>query len=141
MTNFQRQTLWAIGLSFFIIIGAGHGIACLGLLEIVGIFHAYNIGTEDFSLSLSASYDKSLSAAALFAFVGHILLIVSLVTKTFKPHFWTTTAGLLFLWSSFYYLTHNLLIDTVAQVGFVTGLPFLIVSIILAYNLVRQRHK
>jgi hypothetical protein len=139
MTHFKRQTFWTIGLSFFIIIGVGHGIICLGLLAIVGLFYGFNINTEDFSLSLLASYDKSLMAAALFALAGHILLILSLVTKISKTYFWTKITGLLLLWVSFYYLTHNLQVDTAAQMSFVTGLPFLIVSIVLAYNITRQK--
>ena len=136
--NFKRLTIWTISLNFLIIIGAGHGIACLGLLEIVGLFHKFNIGTENFSFSLTASYDKSLSIAALFAFIGHILLIVSMTSRNYKIIFWTKAVGLIILWLSFYYLTHNLFEDDLSQISFTTGLPFLIVSIILAYKTARQ---
>lgn len=139
MTNFKRLTIWTIVLSFLIIIGAGHGIACVGLLEIVGLFHKFNIGTEDFSFSLTASYDKSLSVVALFALVGHIFLIASIMTKNYKQVFWTKITGLLFLWASFYYLTHNIFNDDLSQIGLVTGLPFIIVSIILATKMVKQK--
>ena len=141
MTNFKRLTIWTIVLSFFIIIGAGHGIACVGLLEIVGLFHKFNIGTEDFSLSLTASYDKSLSSVALFALIGHIFLIVSILTKNIKQIFWTKTIGLFFLWASFYYLTHNISNDDLSQIGFVTGLPFFIVSIVLAFKVAKQKYQ
>lgn len=141
MTNFKRLTIWTILLSFFIIIGAGHGIACVGFLEIVGLFHKFNLGTENFSLSLAASYDKSLSAVALFALVGHVFLIVSILTKNYKRLFWTKIIGLLFLWTSFYYLTHNSFSDDLSQIGFVTGFPFFIVSIILAFKVVKQKYQ
>ena len=141
MTNFKRLTIWTIVLSFLIIIGAGHGIACVGLLEIVGLFHKFNIGTEVFSFSLTASYDKSLSVVALFALVGHILLIISILIKNNKQLFWTQTIGLLFLWTSFYYLTHNIFNDELSQIGFFTGLPFFIVSVILAFKVVRQKYQ
>ena len=124
---------------FFIIIGAGHGIGCVGLLEIVGLVHKFNIGTEYFSLSLTASYNKSLSAAALFAFVGHIFLIISIGKRNYKQLFWTKIIGLLFLWTSFYYLTRNIFNDDLSKIGCVTGLPFLIVSIILATKMVKQK--
>jgi hypothetical protein len=141
MTNFKRLTIWTIVFSFFIIIGAGHGIACVGLLEIVGLFHKFNIGTENFSLSLTATYDKSLLAVALFALVGHIFLIISILTKKDNQVFWTKVIGLLFLWVSFYYLTHNTFNDELSQIGFVTGLPFLIVSMILAFRIIRQKYR
>ena len=81
MTNYKRLTIWTIVLSFLIIIGAGHGIAFIGLLEIVGLFYKFRIGTENLSFSLTASYNKSLSVAALFTLVGHLFLITSIITK------------------------------------------------------------
>jgi hypothetical protein len=141
MTNFKRLTIWTIVLNFFIIIGAGHGIACVGLLELVGLFHKFNIGTEDFSLSLTVTYDKSLLTAALFALVGHLFLVASILTKNIKRIFWIQIIGLFFVWASFYYLIHNYFIDNLSQIGFFTGLPFLIVSIILAYKVMKQKFK
>lgn len=122
-------------LSFFIIIGAGHGIACVGLLEIVGLLHKFDMGTEDFSLSLASSYNESISATALFAFLGHILLIISMLIKNNTLNSRIKFFGLLFLWVSFFYLTHNIFSDGLSQIGFVTGLPFFIVSIYFAYKL------
>jgi hypothetical protein len=141
MTNFKQLTIWIIILSFFIIIGAGHGIACVGLLEIVGLFHKFNIGTENFSFSLTATYEKSLSAVALFALVGHILLVVSILTKNIKLIFWAKTAGLFFMWASFYYLTHNISNNNLSQISFVSGLPFFIVSIVLAFKIAKQKYQ
>ena len=141
MTNFKRLTIWTIVLNFFIIIGAGHGIACVGLLELVGLFHKFNIGTENFSLSLTATYDKSLLTAALFALVGHLFLVASILTKNINRIFWAQIIGLFFVWASFYYLIHNYFIDNLSQIGFFTGLPFLIVSMILAYKVMNQKFK
>jgi hypothetical protein len=139
--NFKRLTIWTIVLSFLIIIAAGHGIACVGLLEIIGLLHKFNVGTEDFSLSFTASYDKSLSATALFALFGQILLIISIASKSYKIMFWTKVFGLIFSWLSFFYLTHNILGDDLSQIGFMTGLPFVIVSILLAYKILRQEFR
>ncbi len=139
--NFKKLTIWTVVLSFFIIIGAGHGVACLGLLEIAGLLHTFNIGSVDFSFSLSVSYEKSLSVAALFALIGHLLLIVSMASKSYKIMFWTKVVGLFKLWLSFYYLAHMIFHNDLAQIGFLTGLPFLIASILLAYKLIRQALK
>lgn len=139
--NFKKLTIWTVVLSFFIIIGAGHGVACLWLLEIAGLLHKFNIGSVHFSFSLSASYEKSLSVAALFALIGHLLLIVSMASKSYKIMFWTKVIGLFILWLSFYYLAHMIFQNDLAQIGFLTGLPFLIISILLAYKLIRQALK
>jgi hypothetical protein len=136
--KYKSLTIWTIVLSFLIIIGIGHGIAFIGLLEIGGLFNWFRIGTEYFSLSLSASYDKSLAAAAIFAFGGHILLIRSLLEKRYTFIFWTKISALLFLWTSFLYLSHNIFNDNASEIGFFTGIPFFVCSIILAYKIIRE---
>ena len=141
MTNSKRLPMSTIVLGRFKINAAGHGIAGVGHLEIAGLCTTLNIGTEDFSLSLIEPYDKSLSSAALFALVGHLFLIISILTKNIKKIFWTKIIGLIFLWASFYYLTHNIFNDDLSQIGFVTGLPFLIVSIMLVIKVTKQRYQ
>jgi hypothetical protein len=140
MTNFKSLTVWTIVLNFFIIVGAGHGMLCIGLLEIfsiVGVMTGHNINDDYFSLSLTVSYDKSLGAVALFSLVGQMLLIISFFIKGQK-YFWTKLLGLFFLWIGFYYLTHNIFNDSLSQVGFFVGIPFLISSGLLTYKMTKE---
>lgn len=139
MYNFRTLTIWTIALSSLIIIGAGHGIACVGLLEIAGLFYKFGIGTENFSLSPMASYDNSLGAVAIFSLVGHISLVISIVTKKYSTMFRAKIVGLIFLWISFYYLTHSVFYDSLALLSLVTGIPFLVNSLILIRNIARQK--
>lgn len=139
MTNFTTLTFWIIILNFFIMIGAGHGIAPIGLFEIGLIFHGFGINTKDFSFSLSASYDKSLVAAALFSLIGQLLLTFSISKNMSKRIFWIKIGGVIFLWIGFYYLSHNLFTDNVSELGFIFGIPFLICSVILFYKILLNR--
>ena len=136
--SIKVQTIWTIVLSFFIIIGAGHGVACIGLLEIFGLSNFYSIGDEQLSLLPTGSYEESIGAAALFALIGHIILIISIFIKG-NNKFLLKIIGIIFLWISFYYLVHNLFTDSLALMGFLFGLPFLICSLVLFYRLTRQR--
>jgi len=136
MRDFRALTSWTVVTNFFIVIGAGHGIAFLGLIEIFWIPY---INREDFSLSLTAPYDKSLYAAALFSFVGQVLLIISFFPKKGASKFWSKAIGLVLLWIGFYYLTHDLRFNNAAWLGFRFGLPFLICSIVLFIVVVRDR--
>jgi hypothetical protein len=141
MTSLKSPTICTVVLNFFILVGAGHGLACLGLMELAGLFHRFEIGTEDFSLSLSANYDRSLGPAALICLIGQILLLFSLALKMNGAIFWTRIVGLVFLWVGFYYLTNNFFDvtdNTGSQLGFFTGVPFLIISIRLAYKTIKQ---
>jgi hypothetical protein len=68
IANFKSLTIWTIALSFFILIGAGHGIGCIGLIELFWLQAGFGINSEDFSLSLAASY-KSLGALTLLSLI------------------------------------------------------------------------
>jgi len=133
----KKLTIWTIVLSVIIIIGAGHGIGFLGLMEIGGFINRFKIGTENFSLSLNSSYDNSIFPSALFALLGHLFLFVSL----FKKNFLIQIAGLCFLWISFYYLIHDFISDPAALLGLFTGIPFLIFSGILFYRIIKQKNQ
>ena len=138
MNSFENLTYWTIALSILIIVGAGHGIACLGLLELMSAANRFEIGSAYFSLSFTSPYDRSLSASVLFFFLGHLLLLGSIFVKGEKLIFWTKIVGLLFTWLGFLYLTHNLAGDNLSQIGFFTGAPYLVCSIILAHKVISQ---
>lgn len=141
MTQFKSLTTWTLVSNCLIIVGAGHGIGCLGLIEILWATEFYGIGTEDFSLSLMVSYDKSLGAVAIFSLVGQLLLIFSLLVKTNNKIFLIQQIGLVFLWIGFFYLLHHVFDDTASQIGFVTGIPFLLFSGFLFYKIRRQKRE
>jgi hypothetical protein len=141
MTNYKKIIIWIITLNFFIIIGAGHGIGCVGLIEILSFLNTIKgeiLNNDDISFSLTSNYDKSLFAVGLCSLIGQLFLLASLLSEKLKSIIWVKIIGLIFLWIGFYYLIHNYFIDNLSQVGFFTGLPFLTCSFILAYRLFRK---
>ena len=137
MKNLKRLTIWTIILNFFIVIGAGHGIAPIGLFEIAALFHGFEVMDGLFSLSLTNSYDKSIAAAALFSLIGQSLLVISIFSNKYQRIVWLKNAGLAFLWIGFYYLTHNLFSDNISVFSFAFGIPFLIISGVLFYRIIQ----
>ena len=101
MLNFKTLTIWVVILNFFIIVGVGHGIVPIGLLEIIGIFKGFGIPRGDFSLSMTASFERSLTATALFFLIGQVFLILSISIKNRRGIFWFKILGLFFLWTDF----------------------------------------
>ncbi|MEP7252822.1 MAG: hypothetical protein ABI683_10600 [Ginsengibacter sp.] len=76
MENFKSLTISTLALNFFILIGAGHGLACTGVFEILSIIavvtgHIINSGFSSFSLT--ASYDESLITVGYFLYLGWYL--------------------------------------------------------------------
>ena len=139
MTDHKKLINRTVISNALIVVGAGHGIGFLGLIEIAWLPQHYFIGTEDFSLSLASSYDKTLVIAALLSLLGQLLLLTTLLIKRPQTMFLIKIAGLLLLWTGFFYLTHHLFVDTASLIGFVTGLPFLVFSGLLLYRTFRQK--
>jgi hypothetical protein len=139
MKKYLALTCYTLVANLLIIVGAGHGIAPLGLLEIAGFRFFYELGTANFSWSLLADYDGSLDAAALFSLAGQLLLAGSFFIKTKKHSTTLIITGLALLWMGFLYLAHNVFNSHAAVVSFTTGIPFLLISGILLYRILKDR--
>lgn len=133
-----KLTIWTIGLNLLIIIAIGHGAAPIFIWEAFILSGNYKLDAESFSLSFSAPYEKAIGIAVLFAFLGQVMLIISLLGGADKPKHISKLAGLLLLWTSYYYLSHHLPDNELARCPFTTGIPFLIVSMILAYKVIKH---
>ena len=141
MKKFRSLTIWTVVLNFFILIGAGHGLASIGLIEVWGIFNKFQFNAEYFSFSLTASYEDSFGPVAILFLAGQIFILLSLLLKKNSAIIWTRIVGLGFLWIGFYYLTHNFFNSAdggLSQLSFYTGIPFLIASFRLVYKTLRR---
>jgi hypothetical protein len=135
MTKLHRLSNWTILADLLIIIGAGHGIVPLGLMEPFIIHH---FKSEYFSFALKNSYDNSIGAAALFSMSGQLLLLASMFVKNAKGIFYSKALGLFFMWTGFLYLTHSMFQgNSLATFTFFTGLPFLTLSVLLCIQLIK----
>jgi hypothetical protein len=141
MKKFRSLTIWTVVLNFFILIGPGHGLAPIGLIEVWGIFNKFEFNAEYFSFSLKASYEDSFGPVAILFLVGQVFALFSLLLKKNGAIVWTKMVGLGFLWIGFYYLTHNFFNGAdggLSQLSFYTGIPFLIASFRLVYKTARR---
>jgi len=139
MTKDKKLLIRTIISNALIVVGAGHGIGFLGLIELFWLPQFYGIKTEDFSLSIASSYDKTLGFVALLSLAGQILLLITLLIKRQQTTLLIKIVGLLLLWAGFFYLTHHLFVDTASLIGLITGLPFLTFSGLLLYRTVGQQ--
>lgn len=141
MTNFRSLTIWTIVLNFFILVGAGHGLACLGLLDgfwIVAILTGQHGSQDLVSFSLRGSYEQSLGVAALLSFLGQAILLISFAINA-PGKIRIKLIGLSLLWIGYYYLIHNCLDDSASQMSLFSGIPFLISSGLLTYRMAKGK--
>jgi hypothetical protein len=120
--------------NLLILIGAGHGIAPIIFFEAISLL---NFNDFDKSFSLSGDYESTLFAAAVLSLIGQLLLFVA----SLKGMNGLKVIAVMILWIGFIYLVHTTFKgnDNVAGLSFVTGIPFLVFSIILFVKIFRDK--
>ncbi len=125
----KRIKIWTIILHSIIIIGAGHGIGILGIMDIACIPQIIENGIQNNNFG---DFGDNLILVGLISLIGKIVLIISLFMKKEPNKNIAGLIGLFILWISFYVLVSgNWNYDSLYELAFWTGLPFLICSIVL----------
>ena len=120
LTSTNKYITSTVVFNFLIVIGAGHGIGTLGL---VGILWLPNILTGEFNFVLFGEYQESLAANAVVSLVGQALFLAALFGQRKK---YLVLPGATIMLLSFISLTHTISFDSLATIGLITGIPFLI---------------
>ncbi|MCF1716845.1 hypothetical protein L0U88_19540 [Flavihumibacter sp. RY-1] len=137
MKIINRLIILTVVFNFLILIGAGHGIGFLGLIEIIGFKEFFQGDTK---FSLTDNYNDRLFLSAALALVGQIILIIAYFQKQQIQKFRVIYAGLFILFFSFIILTKNILNSSLDSFSFWSGTPFLLLAISLLVC-TRKNHK
>ncbi|PZR03269.1 MAG: hypothetical protein DI539_26445 [Flavobacterium psychrophilum] len=128
----MKTVNWLIVLTIvfniLILIGAGHGIGFLGLIE---IFALHEFFRGDVKFSLTGDYDDRLFTAATIAAVGHIILLVAYYRKSIVQKCKIIYVGLFSLMLSYFILTIDFFSSGLDSLSFWAGMPFFLLSIFL----------
>ena len=125
----KRIKIWTMILHSMIIIGAGHGIGILGIMDIACIPKIIENGIQNNNFG---DFGDNLILVGLISLIGKIVLIISLFMKKEPNKNIAGLIGLFILWVSFYVLVSgNWNYDSLYELAFWTGLPFLFCSIVL----------
>lgn len=132
--SLRSEIVIVLACNLFIIIPAGHGIGFLALIEIAVLF----LRNYEFTLSIS-KYEETFGLASIFSFVGQLLMAGSFFVKGQKVFAGIIITALSCLFFGFFFLTYrSLLGETLATISFVTGIPFVVASIVLVSRLMKQ---
>lgn len=130
MTGISKLTIATIILNLFILIPYG------GFLVMIEFFSFYTMVSDRTFLPIYL--------LGIFSLSGQLLLMISIFLKNVKTKFTLIIIGLLLMWLVFYYMAFNgfhigflknTKLDTTI---FLTGLPFLMLSIILLIRLFKK---
>ena len=118
-----------IASSLIVFIGAGHGIAPIGLFEVVILSDLRNL-----HLNISGSYDDRLPTVALLSLLGQCFLISSFFFDSNLKQKLTLT-GCLILFAAVFILTTDP--QNLSTLSFLTALPFIATALFLSIKELR----
>jgi hypothetical protein len=135
MNDIRKVKIFTILFHSFIIIGAGHGIGIMGIIDIASIPNLI----DNYEFTLNGSFDDNIMSIGLLSLIGKILLILSLFMKINCIKYSTGLIGISILWITVYFLTSgNWNYDSLYKLAFWTSIPFLISSLILTYLIIKN---
>jgi hypothetical protein len=133
--NKRNSIILTVILHSFIILGVGHGIGIMGIIDIASILNLI----ENYGFTLNGEFSDKIMTIGLISLIGKILLIISLFLKTKLCERILEIVGILLLWISVYFLTSgNWNYNSVYEIAFWTSIPFLISSLCLAYLIIQK---
>ena len=138
----RNSIILTVTLHSFIIIGAGHGIGIMGIIDIASIPNLI----DDYGFTLSGEFNDKIMSIGLISLIGKVLLIYSLFLKSelYKRIF--EIVGILLLWISVYFLSSgNWSYNFVYAIAFWTSVPFIISSLnssfLIAEKITKNRNR
>ncbi|CAL2081493.1 hypothetical protein [Tenacibaculum sp. 190524A02b] len=138
MKNKRKSIIRTIILHAFIILGIGHGIGIMGIIDIVSIPNL----VYDKGFTLTGEFSDTIMSIGLVSLIGKILLIISLFLKRKLSKQILEIVGIIFLWMSVYFLTSgNWDYNSVYAIAFWTSVPFLISSLNLVFLIFLETEK
>ena len=126
MTTTKKLKIWTLVTHGFIIVGAGHGILFLFIIEIFSFPYLIKDG---FSF-LPGAGENHFPTVGLLSFLGQAALILSISHHKRILKNIAQIIGISLLWLSIVYFTYDTTKDRYTHIALVTVIPFLICTII-----------
>mgnify|MGYP000159155596 CR=1 FL=1 len=135
MGNSKIYKILTIVLHSIIVIGAGHGIGIMIMLD----FMVIPLIIEN-NFSLDVDYNSSLGLVSLISLIGKVILLSSYIIRKASIKKILEIIGLVLLWTSFYLLTSDKSDESiVSEISFWTGIPFFIGSVIFFFSIISKK--
>ena len=126
MIQTKSIKIWTLLTHAFIIIGMGHGILTLGILEIFSFTNIFSNPRPPDGGDVSSI---ALRLVGLLSLIGQIALIVSIFVNAKKTSNSLHLLGLFFLWFSLFTYSYSIHNDDYSHLVVVSCFPFLYFTI------------
>lgn len=137
--NIKILTIFTLLIHCLIIIGVGHGIAIMGMLDVLGIISVPAMLKNGIEFNLNGGFEDRLSLVMISSVLGKLTLIISWFLENIRTKNLTGLFGLILLWISVYLLSSgNWNYDLFYEIAFWTSTPFLISSFFLTFYIIKD---
>ena len=126
MTTTKKLKIWTILSHACIVVGFGHGVIILLLIEIMW----FPYFTRDFSFFFNESFAKHLPVVGFTTLLGQAALIISILNTKQVIKLVSQIGGVILLWASIFYFTNYVNEDSDIVFVTLTSVPFVICTII-----------
>ena len=126
----NKLKTWTIVLNFFVIVGAGHGVATVGIF---GIWGFKELISGDFVINIMGDYEERLRTGGLISVVGQFILLISYLTKNLTRTT-LTVSGCAVLFIATYILTRDAREMNLEMFTLLCSVPYILTSLILAFK-------
>ena len=134
----RNSIILTIILHSFIILGVGHGIGIMGIIDIASIPNLI----DNYGFTLNGEFNDNIMSIGLISLLGKVLLIFSLFQKSESYEKIFEIIGIILLWVSVYFLSSgNWNYNFVYAIAFLTSIPFLISSLNLSFLIMSKTAK
>lgn len=133
MRSTKAIKIYTLLAHFFILVGMGHGIAPIGIIEIMSLL---SIHKAAFSFSFKAPFNDPLYSMALTSLLGQICLLVSFFLKKDVAKIILHLVGLLFLWLSVYFIIQDSTTPDGVHFSMTFAIPFMICTLFPFYPII-----
>ena len=139
MVLLKRLLLWTICLQGLILIALGHGGGFLFFLDFFALVDFKEFFKERNFNPLTLDMAHNIGFVVLLSVSGKLFTVIALFIKRKRRFLTLSFIGLIQLWLSYFYLAYNFTTNTAAYTAFITGLPFLILSVLFIILVCVQR--
>ncbi len=130
MVLLKRLLLWSICLHGLILITFAHSGGFLFMLDLAFLSASTEFFDERNFNPFTLDIIHNIGFVVTLSFLGKLFTVIALFIKRKKRFFILSFIGLIQLWLSFFYLAYDFRNNNEAYTAFITGLPFLILSIL-----------
>ncbi|WP_028374939.1 hypothetical protein [Leeuwenhoekiella sp. MAR_2009_132] len=82
--NIKKLIIFTLLIHCFIVIGAGHGIGVMGMIDVIGIISVPLMLKNGIEFNLNGGFEDRLSLVIILSILGKFTLIISLFLKNIR---------------------------------------------------------